>query len=93
MKRGTDLTDADRGRLARFACWAITLASWCALNGLAAIGLIALLFIMLANASFSNFFREGGNLAAHYLAAAPAARTTFEHLVAWLFAGLFVLLA
>lgn len=81
----------DRG--ARAAYWLITVSSWCALNGLAAIGLVVMFFILFANASFEGFFREGEGLSAHYLAAAPAARADFEHLVLWLFAGAFVLLA
>ncbi|MBW8754558.1 MAG: hypothetical protein JF595_10475 [Sphingomonadales bacterium] len=70
-----------------------TVLSWCALNGLAALGLVVLVFILFANASFEGFFREGMGLSAHYLAAAPAVRASFQHLVGWLFAGAFVLLA
>lgn len=80
-------------RWATIAYWLITVSSWCALNGLAALGLVVLFFILIANASFEGFFREGNNLAVHYLAAAPAARASFQHLVGWFFAGAFALLA
>lgn len=73
------------------AFWAISLAAWLALNLLAAIGILALLFALLANASWTEFFREGGNLAMHFLAASPASQLTFERLVMGLllaFAGL-----
>lgn len=63
------------------AFWALSLAAWLALNLLAAIGILALLFALLANASWAGFFREGGNLATHFLAAPPASQLTFERLV------------
>ncbi|MBV1692247.1 hypothetical protein KRR38_32445 [Novosphingobium sp. G106] len=81
------------GRGAAAAYWIVTVWAWCALNGLAALGLLALFFILFANASFEGFFREGCNLAEHYLAASPAARASFQHIIAWLFAGAFVPLA
>lgn len=80
-------------RGAAVAYWLITISSWCVLNGLGALGLLVLFFILFANASFEGFFREGGNLSAHYLVAAPAARALFQHLIGWLFAGAFALLA
>ena len=93
IRRGAQSAQASPGRGAAAAYWVITISGWCAFNGLAALGLVVLFFILFANASFEGFFREGGNLAAHYLAAAPAARASFQHIVASLFAGAFVLLA
>lgn len=92
-RRGTPSMQPSHGRGAAAAYWVIAVSAWCALNGLAALGLLALFFILFANANFEGFFREGGNLAAHYLAATPAARASFQHIIAWLFAGAFVLLA
>lgn len=92
-RRGSPSMKPSEGRGAAAAYCVITVSAWCVLNSLAALGLLALFFILFANASFEGFFREGGNLAAHYLAASPAARTSFQHIIAWLVAGAFVMLA
>lgn len=63
------------------AFWVLSLGCWLALNLLAAIGFLALLLMLLANATWTGFFRETGNLAAHFLAAPPAAQAAFERLV------------
>lgn len=67
------------------AFWALSVTSWMAVNVLAGLGLIAVLFIMLANGSWEGFFHEGGNLASHFLDASAASRAEFERLVVWIF--------
>jgi len=56
-----------------------------AVNALAGLGLIAVLFIMLANGSWEGFFHEGGNLASHFLDASAASRAEFVRIVVWIF--------
>ena len=61
--------------------WVLSIAAWLGVNVLCALGMLAGLFVLLANANWERFFQESGNLAAHYLAAPQAARADFQQLV------------
>lgn len=74
------------------AFWALSVTSWMAVNVLAGLGLITVLFIMLANGSWEGFFHEGGNLASHFLDAPAASRAEFERLVVWILGSAVVVL-
>lgn len=63
--------------------WALSAVSWMLVNLLAGVGVIVVLFAMMANASWEGFFREGANLAAHFLDAPAASRADFEGLLLW----------
>lgn len=68
-------------RRSSFFYWTIALTAWAFVNALAALGLLIGLFILMANASFEGFFREGLNLSQHYLSAPHAARAEFATLI------------
>ncbi len=68
-------------RRSAFFYWTIALGAWAFINALAALGLLIGLFILMANASFEGFFREGLNLSQHYLSAPHAARAEFAMVV------------
>lgn len=70
-----------RDRRSSFFYWTIALGAWAFVNALAALGLLIGLFILMANASFEGFFREGLNLSQHYLSAPRAARAEFAMVV------------
>ena len=54
---------------------------WAVLNLLAGIGIVAVLFVMLGNATFTGVMIEASNLAAHYGSAPPIAQAKFRTFV------------
>ena len=79
--------------LAAGSYWIVVTLVWALVNVCAALGIIVLLFCMLANATWLGVFREIGNLAQHFLAASDAARLRFQSDTSLMFAGLFAVIS
>lgn len=84
LPQQTKLGIRDAGAKALY--WLVSVAVWLLVNVAVTAGVLAVLFIMFANASFEGFFLEVRNLADHYLGAPMAVRLDFEQLVAFSFA-------
>lgn len=67
----------------------VSIAVWLLVNAAIAAGVMAVLFIMFANANFETFFVEARHLAQHYLDAPAVARMDFERIVEFTFVLVF----
>lgn len=67
----------------------VSLAVWLLVNAAITAGVMAVLFIMFANARFETFFVEARHLAQHYLDAPVAARMDFARIVEFTFVLVF----
>lgn len=69
------------------AYWLLSAATWLLVNVLAGVGAVALLFALMANATWHGLFVELEGLSTHFLAAPLTARVAFEALAIKLLAG------
>lgn len=80
-----------RRRLADWSYVCLTVALWTAATLLLALGCLLLVGILVADGHPARFFLHVQNLATHYLAAGPAARTRFHGQLAAFYIGLVLL--